>query len=225
MKFPALVCSFVVASAAASHEVIVYSYLTEDGKRFGSPGADRPVKCFLSGGGYRELGNPARGEETMDPKVVRSMLIRAIGRNHFEAAGDEDVVEAVVLSFTWGYMNPIINRDAVGGEWFVNAAEMLNLVGGRALSQTLCTESMRSELSAAAREERYFVIVSAYEFASYARPGAMKLLWSTQMSVPSVHLTQSKALPMLLAAGAPLFGRETPWPKRIDLKVAGILNF
>jgi hypothetical protein len=85
-------------------------------------------------------------------------------------------------------------------------------------------EAERSAIFEAAGDERYFILVSAYDYAVYAKEGAKRLLWRTQMSVPSHGLVPEQAWPMLVAAGAPLFGRDTPLPRRIEIKVAGQLR-
>jgi len=58
-----------------------------------------------------------------------------------------------------------------------------------------------------AQDDRYFVIVSAYDFAALTRRET-KLLWRLKVSTRSPGESMAEALPALLSGGAPYFGRH-----------------
>jgi hypothetical protein len=58
-----------------------------------------------------------------------------------------------------------------------------------------------------ARDDRYFVIVSAYDYAALTRRET-KLLWRLKVSTRSPGESMAEALPALLSGGAPYFGRN-----------------
>jgi hypothetical protein len=65
----------------------------------------------------------------------------------------------------------------------------------------------------------YFVIATAYDYASVARSDRIPL-WRTRMTVNSAGVNMTESLPPLIAAAAPFLGREMPnaavMTRRID---------
>jgi hypothetical protein len=57
------------------------------------------------------------------------------------------------------------------------------------------------------RDDRYFVIVSAYDYAALIRRET-NLLWRVRVSTRSPGESMAEALPALLSGGAPYFGRN-----------------
>ena len=89
---------------------------------------------------------------------------------------------------------------------FFNEREMLALVGAYKM-QTLAPWDA-SGLRTAARDDRYFVIVLAFD-AVAARQHQKKLLWMAKMSAPSVGTDLPAVIPALIAMGGPAFGQDT----------------
>ena len=101
---------------------------------------------------------------------------------------------------------------------FVNQGAMLGLVAGN----TLRNLDRDSELDIVekAEQDRYFVMLSAYDFAAYRKSRQLVLLWQAKMSAPSDSLARfSDVLNALVWAGGPYFGRETAQPKTFILPV------
>jgi hypothetical protein len=97
---------------------------------------------------------------------------------------------------------------------FWNQKEMLALVAGNTLKNIGALSFEREDILQAARDDRYFVIVSAFDFAA-AKEKKKKLLWQAKMSTPSNRVSLAEVIPGLITAGAPHFGRETERPKAI----------
>jgi hypothetical protein len=130
---------------------------------------------------------------------------------------------SIVIEFHWGCMRPDRSGLSRGRyDVIVNQLDMLDLVGGRVLERDT-DRILRSALIDAASEERYFLIVSAFEPSTYAR-NTKTLLWRTQISMPDAGITQEQAFPILAAAGAAVFGRETPRPRFIAIDVERALR-
>ncbi len=64
------------------------------------------------------------------------------------------------------------------------------------------------ELRTAARDDRYFVILLAFDYAA-ARQRQKKLLWMAKMSTAAVGTNLPAVIPALAASGRPVFGRDT----------------
>jgi hypothetical protein len=96
---------------------------------------------------------------------------------------------------------------------------------------SVAEQTMRMELS----EERYFVVLMAYDFQFMKREKKPKLLWVTRLSIRTPGNNFTEALPALAVAGAEVYGRNLDGLERIkvrdlpggevilgDLKVIGV---
>jgi hypothetical protein len=130
----------------------------------------------------------------------------------------------LILSFQYGYVNPQIgtfdptNGDPIHDVNF-NQRQMFGLVTGNTL-KNLDLDVDRENVLQRAGQDRYFVMVSAYDFGAYRTGHRVVLLWQAKMSSPSDSLAQfSDALNALAWAGGPHFGRETTVPATVILPV------
>jgi len=145
---------------------------------------------------------------------------------------------SLILAFEWGYLNPsTLNfglMDLTTGEGGTlapseiqsksslatgtadfNQAEMVTLVAGSALAAQLAAAGSTGlsqiewdKIRNAATEDRYFIIVSAFDFAASLK-GEQRLLWRARMSTERQGVWMSDVLAALVTVGAPKFGRET----------------
>jgi hypothetical protein len=97
----------------------------------------------------------------------------------------------------------------------VNASQMLGLVAGHTLDNN--DISPRAEpLIERAMVNRYFAMLSAYDFNAFKKSGKKVLLWQAKMSTPSDRVVEfANILSALVTAGGPHFGRETSWPEAV----------
>ncbi|HTZ20376.1 MAG TPA: hypothetical protein VMC06_05795 [Opitutaceae bacterium] len=65
------------------------------------------------------------------------------------------------------------------------------------------------------QEDIYFVVASAYDYASVAQR-KRTLLWRTNMTVNSYGVNMKETLPPLIATAAPFFGHETAGPEALQ---------
>jgi hypothetical protein len=68
------------------------------------------------------------------------------------------------------------------------------------------TGTDRASLMLALAEERYFVILMAYDYHSMKKGSTPKLLWSTRFSIVATGLSFTKALPVMSRVAADYFG-------------------
>lgn len=75
-------------------------------------------------------------------------------------------------------------------------------------------QTMNEELN----EERYFVIVMAYDYAFMRREHRPRLLWVTRISVRAAGNNFTEAIPAIAEAGSPVYGHHLPGIQRVDVK-------
>jgi hypothetical protein len=131
---------------------------------------------------------------------------------------------SLIVSFQYGYANPQAasfdgtTSDPITNVTF-NQMQMLGLVAGNSV-RDLGLDFDRDAVMQRAGQDRYFVMVSAYDFQAYKSGHKVVLLWKAKMSASSDALGQfSDALNALAWAGGPYFGRETKRPATIVLPV------
>ncbi len=129
----------------------------------------------------------------------------------------------LVLAIQWGCANPEnvntnMSMSPLNDLLYsdpVNASKMLGLVAGHTLDNN--DVSFRAEpLIERAMVDRYFAMVSAYDYNAYKKTGKSVLLWQAKMSTPSDGVVEfANVLAALVTAGGPHFGRESNWPEAV----------
>ncbi|HEY8993716.1 MAG TPA: hypothetical protein VIM71_03445, partial [Lacunisphaera sp.] len=198
--------------------------------------------------GWQEEGQVVAGEAPPKREMMLRELGQALAkRGYILQALRPDAnktTPSLIISVEWGYMNPITlppgfepasspradpeQQDTTDTDTpdsaqttatELNQREMITLVAGSAVKrQALFTHADWEKLRDAVGEGRYFVIVSAYDFASSVK-GEQKLLWRTRMSTPRQGVWLQQVAPALVAAGAPLFGRQSEAPAWKEYRV------
>jgi hypothetical protein len=72
------------------------------------------------------------------------------------------------------------------------------------------------ELRELAQDNRYLVIVTAYDYAALGRQEARRL-WRTKMSSNNAGVAMAAALPALIRGGGPYFGRDADEPQFVKV--------
>ena len=143
-------------------------------------------------------------------EVLRS-VISSLARQHYLPAKPGSKPD-LALMIWWGSVNPLIdemeaNEDDVGPtQVFFNKREMLALVG--AFKANAFFKFDTDQLKEAATDDRYFILIAAYDFPALERK-ERKLLWSARMSTESTGRAPAEIFPLLAASGAAAFGRDT----------------
>lgn len=198
------------AGRALPPQVVVVGDLSALGKQLPVPDADHPVYYYPLPVGFKEMGATYAGEKPPPSKseVCRTIAL-ALAKQHY-LLGTAAHPPQQLLVLWWGSMNPEITDMGGSGDpmdrVFFNEREMLALVGAYKLQQPFGGQV--DDVKAAAQEDRYFVVIMAYDFAA-AVQHQKKLLWMAKMSTAAVGTDLAAVIPALVASGAPAFGRDT----------------
>ncbi|MCX6951622.1 MAG: hypothetical protein NTV51_05495 [Verrucomicrobia bacterium] len=220
----ALVVSVVSGlRAAPGQEVMVWARVTAEGRQRPAPALERPGFYVMAATAGREIGAPWKETQAASVDAVARDVRQALGTSRYRPVdGDQAPAGSVIIVFHWGSVSPVMFETGTEMKVWMNQHEVLAVLGGPPLDRVAWSE--RNDLFAAAGEERYYLIVSAYEIvAGSPRPSERRLLWRTHASVPAIGLSQARAMPLLCAAGAAWFGRETRTVQKVDIEVAGTL--
>jgi hypothetical protein len=213
--------NFLGFGAPKDVDVNVVVDLTPDGRKVPPPSKEHPAYYYPVMAGYRERGSLVAGEKSPPATPIAKLLAKALAAQGYLVMGAKTPNPSLILVFTWGYMNPQV--DDIGDDEnpetiFWNQKEMLALVGGNTL-KNLNLGFERDDVLQAAREDRYFVVVTAYDFEA-AKEKKKKPLWQAKMSTPSNRVSLAEVLPAMISSGGPHFGRETARPKSVTAPVA-----
>lgn len=214
---------FLGFGAPKETDINVVVDLTEAGRKVALPTAEKPAFYIPVLAGYREMGALVAGEPAPPPgTTVARLLAKALAAQHFLVVGQKTAAPSVVLVFHWGYINPQIddtgdseNPQAV----FWNQKDMLALVAGNTLANVGVFGIERDDILQNARDNRYFVIVSAFDYAAAAQKKKV-LLWRAKMSAPSSGVSLAEVIGPMITAGGPRFGRETRLPESVTVPLA-----
>ena len=196
--------------------------MTEEGKKIAPPTKENPAFYFPVVGGYREEGAIVGGEKKPPTNPVAHLLAKALAAQNYYVVANKTPAPTLLLVFHWGYMNPQIddNPDPDNPQkTFWNQREMLALVAGNTLKNVSAFGFEREDILQAAQDERYFVIVSAYDFTAATQKKKV-LLWRAKLSTPSAGVSLAEVLPSMITAGGPRFGRETKLPESVTAAIA-----
>lgn len=215
-------CALLAGCSTPSTQIIVHSVVTDAGRALSRPSVEHPARCALGSGGYHEWGGVRAGERPVKLSEIEPMIRAALSINGYEGIRRGESPD-LVIEFYWGCMRPQHGLAVNGGPAILNLDDMLDLVGDRMTEFNRDRWSLRAALFEAAVEDRYFLMVSAFEPLAYARNQKL-LLWRTQVSLPSGTLAQQPAFAVLAACGANSFGRATAEPRFITVDVEGTLR-
>lgn len=189
-------------------EVIVVGDVTKIGQQQGRvPDAANPVYYVPLTPDQPKAGvAQAQGKQPAKSEVLKH-LADALAKRYYLPAGPGHPPEQV-LSFWWGTADPQLENygtDDAAQEDSFNERAMIALVGSDKKQELANWHS--KDLWSAAREERHYVIVMAFDYASAVKK-EKKVLWITRMSTPSARTDLAAVIPALVTTGGPAFGRK-----------------
>ena len=213
-------------------DLVVVAETTADGAKVTRPTPQQPAYYVALDEGYREAGDPIANEKPPTAAEVARALRQALAAGGYQPATAQ-TPPTLLLVYHWGSLN----RDSLairrGMDLDPNLKARVALVAGRRYEREIDDEiiqhqlarEMRTSFPAArfltiqaqqlrelAQDNRYFVIVSAYDYAALGRHEA-RLLWRTKMSASNAGVAMYAALPALLQGGGPYFGRDADEPQ------------
>jgi len=187
------------------------------------PAPDHPAYYVAYDAGYIEAGDPIGGEEPASAAAVAQALRDTLASQNFLPAP----APSLLIVYHWGVIRPDSHQIRDTFNIQPNLKARIALVSPSTQARDIenyLLERRMGRISPAfrvsnflpsaernildlAQDDRYFVIVSAYDFAALTRRET-KLLWRLRVSTRSPGESMSEALPAMLSAGAPYFGRH-----------------
>ena len=187
------------------------------------PTPDHPAYYVAYDAGYIEAGDPIGGEEPAPAATVAQALRATLASQNYLPAS----APSLLIVYHWGVIRPDSHqiRDTFNIQPNLKArialvspsrqaGEIENYILERRMGRISPAfrvpnflPSPERDLLDLAQDDRYFVIVSAYDFAALTRRET-KLLWRLKVSTRSPGESMTEALPAMLSGGAPYFGRH-----------------
>lgn len=205
-------------------EVDVVVDMTPEGRKLTHPDAKHPAFYYPVVAGFKEWGATVAGEKQPDPKDVIHLMAVELAKQGYFVINKQHPTPDLIVTLHWGSMNPEIDQSDptdASTQVFFNQNQMLALVGGNTLNN-LDLNFEREDVMQAAEDDRYFIVVSAYDYRTYVDHRADKnakhrklILWQAKISVPSNGVYFPDVMKTLAKAGGPFLGRETIRPKML----------
>ncbi len=207
-------------------EMTVNTEMTDYGRLFRQVSPSAPAYYVAMAAGFKQFGNPTGGEKSPAPAELERAMKKSLAANGYLSADQPGQAPSLVLIYYWGTHNKLDRETARN---FPELAakyqlERAALVGGKKyvaeIAHTMewgpapgdSNNELKEYLSYQAADDLYFVVASAYDYASVLR-GQKTLLWRTTMTVNSAGVNMLETLSPLIATAAPFFGRETKDPE------------
>ncbi len=206
-------------------DMIVVTEQSNPGTKVPRPTPERPACYVAYDGGYLETGGLVGGMKPPSAAVIGHTLRTALETQGYLPASPQ-TPPSLVLIYHWGSVTrkylqsdnlryPSANSD-------LNRIHRLSFVLPSRFNQLMTIKNPRayplkskdsglpvsgSGSLADLDLDRNFVIVTAYDYAGLQRHEQI-LLWRVKLSAPQVSAEMADALPALINAGAPYFGRD-----------------
>jgi hypothetical protein len=205
--------------------MVVVAETTADGAKLARPTPGQPAYYIAFDDGYWETGDPVANEKPPTAAAVARALRQTLAAEGYRPATDQKP-PSLLLIYHWGSLNKDSLAIPSGVKIDPNLKARLALVAGGKYAHHIEDEvtqlrlarelhtPLRDDLTIREREllelaqdGRYFVIVSAYDYAALGRHKT-RLLWRTKMSANDPGVAMVAALPALIQGGGPYFGRD-----------------
>jgi hypothetical protein len=209
--------------------------MTDAGRKMPPVTLDHPAYYFPKVNGYIERGQRVADEvPPNESDMIRQIAVVLANQGYFPThqvpvdpkappGGAVKLVPAptFLLVFNWGYLNPSTVSTAADvtdetPPTVLNRDRMIALVAGKGADNLQPNFSDYEDMMQATNDNRYFVIVIAYDFDAYISHHKKVQLWVTRISVASPGLTMADVMPQLVVAGGPYYGHETHKPVMIQ---------
>jgi len=183
------------------------------------PTALTPTYYLEHAGGFVEIGmDPVAGDTPPPPAVVLDEVHQALTAQHYLPAVPGHGA-SLVLIYSWGVMR---EQDFPGRELAGQRARLMLVAPKKQAADVFqdvadnaeawgfhfpIIDPMKNRLLSMISNDRYFVVISAYDCASVAR-NHPRLVWRVRMSTWANGSSMADAFPTLLRGGAPFIGRN-----------------
>ncbi len=207
------VSSFAEYSSRASIDAVVVTEQVSGQ----APVQDQGRTAAVYDGGYIDAGDPIAGDRAPSAAEVGQAVRSALQADGFRPT-EHGVSPDLLIVYHWGVI-----RQGRGGRAGVSSLDNLyrarlyltaparvanDIESSVNRHQTVNWTAERQEAFQLAHDDRYFVIVSAYDYAALDKSQRV-LLWQTRISSRATGPSMQEILPSLIAAGSDYFGRNS----------------
>jgi len=229
-------------------DITVITEMTDEGRNVTPASREHPAYYVAQSGGYHVLGYRYAGERSPPTEDLERRLKNALSTNGYLPATPEHPPTVAVV-YWWGSHNQGASQFAraalVGGIKFAQEYEdaisrgsfgQMEYLGGAFANHFSSYQSAFAmfdpfelfrnrdgrtmTLVEQARNEIYFIVASAYDYAAIAR-GQKLLLWRTKMTADAGGVSIDDGLAAVIARASHYFGRDMPVAATIFKPVRG----
>ncbi|MBE2213309.1 MAG: hypothetical protein IAE82_05510 [Opitutaceae bacterium] len=215
-----------------------FTEMTDAGRKLEAPSAKAPAYYLIHAGKPQSFGENTNRTPPPQEADLRATVLRTLEAAHYHEASPPEHPPTLILIYYWGVHAGIndLTAEIDPTQAMRNLYQRAHLIGGEKFAETwrraredddlrrdsmalvygvssdeyklqLKSEAVR-KLLAQAREDVYFVVVTAYDAAALAREEKV-VLWRTKMTVSARGMAMRESIAPLIAASAPYLGRET----------------
>jgi len=189
-------------------------------------------------GGYIEAGSAIAGENPPPPEQVRAALRSAMAAAGFQEGGG---ASALAVTCFWGVLR--VDREQIHTPYDVNSnlQARIELVSTQMTGSEVTNHIVQAkkgggaDLNASsppilvgptetalqnARRARYFVILTAFDYASIAHGRTPKMVWQVKASALETSGGMAEVIPALLGTASAYLGKTLPEATTIESSTA-----
>lgn len=221
----ALVCGALTLTARGPEVVVVTDLVA--GTDFVAPTAEAPCYYLFRGGIERTIGQSVAREPIPTWDEVRAALEPELARQHYRLTQVGGPVPRLVFFCSWGAANLVTDDfeetdDETGDATTVtvnsNERDLRRLAGAAKAERHALSLVEADRLQTVLNEDRLYVMIAAFDAAALARH-EKRLVWRTNISIPSRHHALPRELAVMMKSAGPHFGRDTAVPVMVDDRV------
>lgn len=187
----------------AQADVTVVVDMSPEGREVGHPSSQAPAYYLPVMRGYQDYG-PAQKELYLPTAhdIVHAVAPE-LAKEGYLATGDP-AQASLIIDISWGRIGPT----DIPSDYNQHLRYALSL--GKTAFNVMTPESFgHDEFMEATEEERYFIIVTAYDLRAWERRHEHVILWKAKMGIPISGVLFPDVVSALAKAGGLHFGRET----------------
>ena len=214
-------------------------------KKIVRPTADQPAYYLPLFVGNKDVGYADFVKNPPPPDAIQRLLVDALASQGYLIM-TKQARPSLVLAFWWGCMAPakrdpqqydqinpgsdpalqsVFNSQLPSQLGLQIHHQMLSMVAGDTLKDRRRTGDDPQMVSAIAmaREPIYYILISAFDFDAWLREKRV-LIWQAHISTKLWGRSFDEVVTPMVAAAAPLFGRETKEPQFFNVAIEPLAN-
>lgn len=197
-------------------DVLAVTDVTDEGRSWPLPEPGKPV--YYEAVSYGSRNYPGlRGDIEPNPRAMLRLIVSTLAEQGFEPTKEKGGAK-IFLSISWGFahgdlgMLRFLGGDKLGLMWELDTGGMITPNVFRRGFRSVTAAKVMS----VANNDLYIASIQAFDLKKLDA-GEKVLLWHTRIACSASRLTMADALPTMIVAAGPFFGRETKQPEWRDI--------